>query len=224
MVIKSATLETVCGIKSDLPKNLLPEVAFSGRSNVGKSSLINTVLGRKSLARTSSVPGKTQTLNFYNINNEFYLVDLPGYGYTEASKKVNEKWGEMIERYLRESEMLSCIFLLVDMRHAPSRLDVAMAETIKFLDLQLVVIATKSDKLKRNERNKNLSLIKKTLSMRDDDILIPFSSVTKEGKEEVLDLLEQISNPGFWTPGTVPGVHFETHAPGFSEPKAKQKP
>lgn len=193
MIIKTATLETVCGIKSDLPRNQLPEVAFSGRSNVGKSSLINTVLSRKALARTSSVPGKTQTLNFYNINNAFYLVDLPGYGYTEAAKSVNEKWGSMIERYLRESEMLRAIFLLVDMRHAPTRLDIAMAETIRFLEFQLIVIATKSDKLKTNERKKNISLIEKTLSMRADDILIPFSSVTKEGKEEVLDLLSQVS-------------------------------
>ncbi len=192
MVIRSASLETVCGITSDLPRNQLPEVAFSGRSNVGKSSLINTVLGRKSLARTSSVPGKTQTLNFYNINNELYLVDLPGYGYTEAAKSVNEKWGKMIERYLRESEMLSAIFLLVDMRHAPTKLDIAMAETVRFLEYQLIVLATKADKLKTNERKKNIALIEKTLSMGEDDILIPFSSVTKEGKEDVLDLLSQV--------------------------------
>lgn len=192
MVIRSASLETVCGITSDLPRNQLPEVAFSGRSNVGKSSLINTVLGRKSLARTSSVPGKTQTLNFYNINNELYLVDLPGYGYTEAAKSVNEKWGKMIERYLRESEMLSAIFLLVDIRHAPTKLDIAMAETVRFLEYQLIVLATKADKLKTNERKKNIALIEKTLSMGEDDILIPFSSVTKEGKEEVLDLLSQV--------------------------------
>ena len=192
MVIRSASLETVCGITSDLPRNQLPEVAFSGRSNVGKSSLINTVLGRKSLARTSSVPGKTQTLNFYNINNELYLVDLPGYGYTEAAKSVNEKWGKMIERYLRESEMLSAIFLLVDMRHAPTKLDIAMAETVRFLEYQLIVLATKADKLKTNERKKSIALIEKTLSMGEDDILIPFSSVTKEGKEDVLDLLSQV--------------------------------
>ncbi len=192
MVIRSASLETVCGITSDLPRNQLPEVAFSGRSNVGKSSLINTVLGRKSLARTSSVPGKTQTLNFYNINNELYLVDLPGYGYTEVAKSVNEKWGKMIERYLRESEMLSAIFLLVDMRHAPTKLDIAMAETVRFLEYQLIVLATKADKLKTNERKKNIALIEKTLSMGEDDILIPFSSVTKEGKEDVLDLLSQV--------------------------------
>ncbi len=192
MVIRSASLETVCGITSDLPRNQLPEVAFSVRSNVGKSSLINTVLGRKSLARTSSVPGKTQTLNFFNINNELYLVDLPGYGYTEAAKSVNEKWGKMIERYLRESEMLSAIFLLVDMRHAPTNLDIAMAETVRFLEYQLIVLATKADKLKTNERKKNIALIEKTLSMGEDDILIPFSSVTKEGKEDVLDLLSQV--------------------------------
>ena len=192
MVIRSASLETVCGITSDLPRNQLPEVAFSGRSNVGKSSLINTVLSRKALARTSSVPGKTQTLNFYNINDELYLVDLPGYGYTQASKSVNEKWGKMIECYLRESEMLSAIFLLVDMRHAPTKLDIAMAETIRFLEFQLIVLATKADKLKTNERKKNIALIEKTLSMGEDDILIPFSSVTKEGKEDVLDLLSQV--------------------------------
>ncbi|MCR5452997.1 MAG: ribosome biogenesis GTP-binding protein YihA/YsxC [Lachnospiraceae bacterium] len=192
MKIKSAELETVCGITSKLPENTHPEVAFCGRSNVGKSSLINCLMERKSLARTSGQPGKTQTLNFYLLNKEIYLVDLPGYGYAKTARTTAEKWGKMIERYLTSSEMLRLIFLLVDMRHAPSNQDVQMFEWIKYLDLQPIVIATKSDKIKKNERAKSLSLIKQTLNADSNDIIVPFSSETKEGRDDIIDFLDQV--------------------------------
>ena len=196
MKITEAELETVCGLTSALPKNTLPEVAFCGRSNVGKSTLINTVLGRKNLARTSAEPGKTQTINFYRINGKMYLVDLPGYGYAKASKTVTEKWGKMIQRYMAESDQLMYIFLLVDMRHEPTKQDVAMMDLVRYLEYQPVVIATKADKLKKNERQKAFSLIRKTLGLSVDDILIPYSSVTKEGKDEICDLMEQVMEQG----------------------------
>lgn len=196
MKITEAELETVCGLKSDLPKNTLPEVAFCGRSNVGKSTLINTVLGRKNLARTSAEPGKTQTINFYRINGKMYLVDLPGYGYAKAAKSVTEQWGKMIQRYMAESDQLMYIFLLVDMRHEPTKQDVAMMELVRYLEYQPVVIATKADKLKKNDRQKAVSLIKKTLGLTAGDILIPYSSVTKEGKDEICDLMEQVMDQG----------------------------
>lgn len=196
MKITEAELETVCGLTSALPKNTLPEVAFCGRSNVGKSTLINTVLGRKNLARTSAEPGKTQTINFYRINGKMYLVDLPGYGYAKASKTVTEKWGKMIQRYMAESDQLMYIFLLVDMRHEPTKQDVAMMDLVRYLEYQPVVIATKADKLKRSERQKAFSLIRKTLGLSVDDILIPYSSVTKEGKDEICDLMEQVMEQG----------------------------
>ena len=178
------------------PKDFRPEYAFIGRSNVGKSTLINTLLGRKNLARTSSEPGKTQTINFYKINGRMYLVDLPGYGYAKASKEVTEKWGKMIQRYFAESDQLMYIFQLVDMRHAPTKQDVAMMDLIRYLDYQPVVIATKADKLKKSERQKAESLVRKTLNLSGDDILIPYSSVTKEGREEITDLMEQVMEQG----------------------------
>ena len=196
MKITQAELETVCGLTSSLPRNTLPEVAFCGRSNVGKSTLINTLLGRKNLARTSSEPGKTQTINFYKINGRMYLVDLPGYGYAKASKEVTEKWGKMIQRYFAESDQLMYIFQLVDMRHAPTKQDVAMMDLIRYLDDQPVVIATKADKLKKSERQKTESLVRKTLNLSGDDILIPYSSVTKEGRDTICDLMEQVMEQG----------------------------
>ncbi|MCR4674133.1 MAG: ribosome biogenesis GTP-binding protein YihA/YsxC [Lachnospiraceae bacterium] len=192
MKIKSVELETVCGITSQLPDNTLPEVAFAGKSNVGKSSLINTVMQRKSLARTSAQPGKTQTINFYNINNEIYLVDLPGYGYARASKTETEKWGEMIERYLANSEMLSCIFLLVDIRHEPGEHDKQMFEWIDYMGLQPIVICTKADKLKRSQIDSHLKAIRKGLGADEDTIIIPFSSVTKQGLDDVWDFMDQV--------------------------------
>ena len=192
MIIRSVDLETVCGPTSELPVNDLPEVAFAGRSNVGKSSLINTVMGRKSFARTSAKPGKTQTLNFYNINNEIYLVDLPGYGYAKTSKELSAKWGAMIENYLTESEQLACVFLLVDIRNPVSELDKQMYDWINYLELQPIIIATKADKINRSQLTKHIKQVRDGLGASEDDILIPFSAVTKQGLEDINDLMEQV--------------------------------
>lgn len=192
MVIRSAELETVCGITSDLPKHELPEVAFCGRSNVGKSSLINALVNRKNLAHTSGEPGKTQTMNYYNLNKEIYLVDLPGYGYAKVAKDLKEKWGKMIQNYLVSSKTLEAAFVLVDMRHKPTQNDIDMVDYIRFIGLQPIVIMTKKDKLKKSEIEKNTALIKETLSLNDEDILIPFSASTKEGRDDILDILDQI--------------------------------
>lgn len=192
MKIKSVTLETVIGITSKLPTNTLPEVAFVGRSNVGKSSLINSILQRKSLARTSSKPGKTQTINFYNLNNEIYVVDVPGYGYANAPKSETAKWGDMVAKYFTESEMLRVIFMLCDLRHPASKLDKSMLEWILYLEYQPIVIATKSDKVKPSQISKNVKILRESLGADDDVIIVPFSSETGEGKEEVWDFLDQI--------------------------------
>ncbi len=190
MVIKSAELETVCGITSKLPENLLPEIAFAGKSNVGKSSLINGLLNRKSLARTSSAPGKTQTINFYNINKTLYFVDLPGYGYAKVSQEIRNKWGKMIERYLHTSRQLRIVFLLVDIRHAPGENDKTMYDWILANGYTPVIIATKLDKIKRSERDKNLKIIKEKLKVVDGTKIIPFSAVSKQGKEEIWEFIE----------------------------------
>ena len=190
MIIKKAELETVCGITSRLPENNCPEFAFAGKSNVGKSSLINALLNRKSLARTSASPGKTQTINFYNINDALYFVDLPGYGYAKVSQKTQEQWGKMIERYLNSSNMLKIVFLLIDMRHEPSKNDLLMYEWIIDSGFQPVIILTKQDKLSKNEQAKNLSLIRKSLGLKKEDPVIPFSSVTKAGRDEIWELIE----------------------------------
>ena len=192
MKINTAELETVCGITSKLPVNDLPEVAFAGRSNVGKSSLINCVLGRRSLARTSAQPGKTQTLNFYKLNSAMYLVDLPGYGYAKTSKTEREKWGDMIARYLETSEMLRAVFLLLDIRHEPSLQDKQMYEYINYLELQPIVIATKADKLSRSQIEAHLKMIRDSLEADDELIIVPFSSVSGSGREDVLDFFDQI--------------------------------
>ena len=160
MIIKKAELETVCGITSKFPKNRDPEIVFAGKSNVGKSSLINALMNRKSLARTSSQPGKTQTINYYKVNNSLYFVDLPGYGYANANIEIKEKWGKMIERYLHTSKEIKCIFLLMDIRHEPSKNDKQMYEWIVYNDYQPVIIATKSDKINRSQIGKKLKIIK----------------------------------------------------------------
>ena len=193
MKIRSVDLETVCGPTSELPVNDHPEVAFAGRSNVGKSSLINTVMGRKSFARTSQKPGKTQTLNFYNINDELYLVDLPGYGYAKTSRSLSEQWGTMIENYLTESEQLACVFILVDIRNPVSELDRQMYEWVCFLELQPIIIATKADKINRSRLDRHIKQVRDGLGADPDDILIPFSSVTKQGLDDIYDLLEQVT-------------------------------
>ena len=190
MVIKSAELETVCGITSKLPENLFPEIAFAGKSNVGKSSLINGLLNRKSLARTSSSPGKTQTINFYNINKELYFVDLPGYGYAKVSQEIRNKWGKMIERYLHTSEQLKTVFLLIDIRHAPGENDRTMYDWIVAMGYEPVIIATKLDKIKRSQKDKNIKIIKDTLKVQPGTKIIPFSAVSKQGKEDIWNLIQ----------------------------------
>lgn len=190
MVIKSVNLETVCGITSKLPVNTLPEIAFAGKSNVGKSSLINGLINRKNYARTSSEPGKTQTINFYNVNEQLYFVDLPGYGYARVSQSSREKWGKMIEKYLHQSKQLKLVFLLVDIRHEPSANDIQMYEWICYQGFRPVIIATKSDKLSRNQIAKQTSVIRKTLGMKSGDVLIPFSAVNKSGRDEIWGLME----------------------------------
>ena len=190
MIVKSLSLETVCGITSRLPENTCPEVAFAGKSNVGKSSLINALVNRKSFARTSSEPGKTQTINFYNVNNELYLVDLPGYGYARTSMETREKWGKMIEKYLHTSKMLKAVFLLVDIRHEPPQNDVNMYDWIKYQGFTPVVIATKADKIKRSQLPRQIKLVRDTLGMEKEEILIPFSAETKQGREEIWKVIE----------------------------------
>lgn len=192
MVIRNVELETVCGITSTFPKNTKMEVAFAGKSNVGKSSLINAVMNRKSLARTSSQPGKTQTINYYNVNGEFYLVDLPGYGYANANVSVKEKWGKMIERYLHTSEMLYAVFLLIDIRHEPGKNDKQMYEWMMAQGYFPIIIATKMDKLNRSQIPKHVKMVREGLGAPKETIVIPFSSVTKQGREEVYALLDDM--------------------------------
>ncbi len=191
MVIKSAELEMLCGITSRLPDNKLPEVAFAGKSNVGKSSLINGLLNRKALARTSASPGKTQTINFYNINKELYFVDLPGYGYAKVSKEIREKWGKMIERYLHSSKQLKTVFLLVDIRHVPGENDKIMYDWIVAGGYKPVIICTKLDKIKRSQQAKNVKIIKEALNVQAETKIIPFSAVSKQGKEEIWDVIQE---------------------------------
>ncbi|MCI8888516.1 MAG: YihA family ribosome biogenesis GTP-binding protein [Hungatella sp.] len=191
-VIKSAVLETVCGITSTFPKNAHPEFAFAGKSNVGKSSLINGLMNRKALARTSSQPGKTQTINYYHVNDEVYLVDLPGYGYTKASVEVREKWGKMVERYLKTTAMLKAVFLLVDIRHEPSQNDKVMYDWIVYNGYHPIVIATKLDKINRSQVQKHVKMLRTGLGMVKQDILIPFSAQTKQGRDEIWELMDRL--------------------------------
>lgn len=193
MIIRKVELETVCGITSTFPENIHPEFAFAGKSNVGKSSLINALMNRKSLARTSSSPGKTQTINYYNINDSCYYVDLPGYGYAKASVEVKAKWGKMIERYLQTSQMLQCVFLLIDIRHEPSNNDKLMYDWIVSNGYHPIIIATKLDKLKRSQIQKHVKMLREGLNMEKEDILIPFSAETKQGREEIWALVERLT-------------------------------
>ena len=192
MVIKHAALDIVCGITSTLPKNQVPEIAFAGKSHVGKSSLINAFMNRKALARTSSSPGKTQTINFYNVNHAMYLVDLPGYGYAKVSQSVKEQWGKLIERYLHESKQLKAVFLLVDIRHDPSENDKTMYNWILHNGYQPIIIATKADKLKRSQIQKHVKAIKEGLQLKPGSVVIPFSAQSKQGREEIWNLVEKL--------------------------------
>lgn len=192
MIIKNVCLETVCGVTSRLPDNALPEVAFAGRSNVGKSSLINALVNRKALARTSGQPGKTQTINYYNVNNEIYFVDLPGYGYANANEKVKAQWGRMIENYLHRSKQLKQVFLLVDIRHNPSENDCIMYDWILKNGYRPIIIATKLDKIKRSQVQKQLQAVRAALNAGKDIVMIPFSAQTKQGREEIYGELDGI--------------------------------
>lgn len=192
MIIKNASLDLVCGVTSTLPENSLPEIAFAGKSNVGKSSLINGLMNRKSLARTSSQPGKTQTINFYNVNQQIFLVDLPGYGYTKAAKSVKDQWGKMVECYLHRSSVLRAVFLLVDIRHAPSDNDRMMYQWIVSNGYEPIVIATKMDKIKRSQLQKQIKQIREGLNLSNESRLIPFSATTKQGREEIWGIMEEV--------------------------------
>ena len=192
MVIKNVSLETVCGITSKLPDNPYPEIAFAGKSNVGKSSLINALMNRKSLARTSAQPGKTQTINFYNINDALYFVDLPGYGYAKVSETEKEKWGKMIENYLHKSKQLKAVFLLIDIRHEPSANDKNMYEWILYQGYKPVIIATKLDKINRSQIQKHIKMVKTGLNVEKDTVVIPFSAQTKQGREEIYDYIDSL--------------------------------
>lgn len=194
MKIKNVELEIVCGINSKLPHSDKIEIAFAGKSNVGKSSLINSLMNRKSLARTSSSPGKTQTINYYNINNELYFVDLPGYGYAKVSMEVRQKWGKMVERYLQRSEMLATIFLLIDIRHEPSGNDKQMYEWISANGYHPVIIATKLDKIKKSQLEKHISVIKKGLNCSQNTLIFPFSAQTKQGRDEIWNYIDSLMN------------------------------
>ena len=191
MIIKNVSLETVCGITSKLPCNMHPEVAFAGKSNVGKSSLINALMNRKALARTSAQPGKTQTINFYNINDEIYFVDLPGYGDAKASEEVKAKWGKMIEDYLHKSKQLQAVFLLIDIRHAPGNNDCIMYDWILRQGYKPIIIATKLDKIKRSQVASQVKLIKSTLIADADTVVIPFSAETKQGRDDIYEVIER---------------------------------
>ena len=195
MVIRSVNLETVCGITSKIPDNPFNEVAFAGKSNVGKSSMINALLNRKSLARTSAQPGKTQTINFYNVNDAMYLVDLPGYGYAKTSASEKEKWGKMIENYLHTSKKLQAVFLLIDIRHDPSANDKMMYDWMVYQGFTPIIIATKLDKIKRSQIQKNVKAIREGLKVKPGTVIIPFSSETKQGRDELWEVIDSFVLP-----------------------------
>ena len=195
MVIKNVSLDIVCGITSKLPDTNRPEVAFAGKSNVGKSSLINGLMNRKSLARTSAQPGKTQTINFYNVNDQLYFVDLPGYGYAKVNEQEKAKWGKMIEDYLHQSKQLKAVFLLIDIRHEPSQNDKLMYDWILHQGFEPIIIATKSDKISRGQVPKHLKMIREGLHVVKDTIIIPYSAQTKQGREEIYELLDSYLEP-----------------------------
>ncbi|MBE5894585.1 MAG: YihA family ribosome biogenesis GTP-binding protein [Lachnospiraceae bacterium] len=196
MKIKNVSLETVCGITSVLPETEKPEFAFAGKSNVGKSSLINALMQRKSLARTSSQPGKTQTINFYNVNDELYFVDLPGYGYAKVGKEVTAKWGKMVERYLHKSKQLKAVFLLIDIRHEPSANDKLMYDWIMSNGFDPIIIATKLDKINRSQIQKHVKMIREGLGAKKECVIVPFSAESKQGRDEIYGIIEELQGVG----------------------------
>lgn len=192
MIIKEAELEAVAVKASQYPEDNMPEIAFAGRSNVGKSSLLNLLTNRKSLARVSGSPGKTRTINFYKVNKNFRIVDLPGYGYAKVSKGMTKDWGPMMEEYFQKRQGLKKVIQLVDIRHAPSAQDVQMYEYLRHYGFDGLVVATKADKVSRNEMQKNLAVIKKTLQLGPDDIIIPVSALKRAGHDKLLDEMEKL--------------------------------
>ncbi len=192
MIIKNAELEAVAVRRNQYPEDNVPEVAFAGRSNVGKSSLLNLLTNRKSLARVSGNPGKTRTINFYRINDEFRIVDLPGYGYAKVSKSISENWGEMMEEYFRNRHGLKKVIQLVDIRHTPSKQDVEMYQYLKHYGLDGIVVATKSDKVSRNDYMKSMKNIRETLGMAAEDKVIPVSALKRQGYDKLLDEMDRI--------------------------------
>lgn len=192
VIIKSVELETVCGITSTIPDNQFPEIAFAGKSNVGKSSLINALMNRKSFARVSEKPGKTQTINFYNINGNLYMVDLPGYGYASVSEEVKAKWGKMIENYLHRSRQLKAVFLLIDIRHEPSANDKLMYQWILDQGYHPVIIATKLDKINRSQVQKQLKMIRTGLETEKGTLIFPFSAQSKQGRDEIYEYIDRL--------------------------------
>ncbi len=193
MKITSAELKIMATRRSQYPEDMKSEFLLVGRSNVGKSSFINTLLGRKNLARTSSHPGKTQTLNFYEVNKEFYLIDVPGYGYAEVSKKRREKFGKMIEEYLETRKQLKRVFMIVDFRHKPTEDDVLMYNFLKYYNLPVTIVATKADKIGASKKDKCKKQITDTLDLVVGDDLVIFSSITKEGKDKIIKTIEDLS-------------------------------
>ncbi len=192
MIIKKAELETVAVKRSQYPEDNVPEIAFAGRSNVGKSSLLNLLTNRKSLARVSGAPGKTRTINFYRINDEFRIVDLPGYGYAKISKSISENWGDMMEEYFQNRQGLKKVVQLVDIRHAPSVQDVQMYEYLRHYGLDGLVVATKADKVSRNEMQKCMKTIRQTLKLGPDDLVIPVSALKRQGHDNLLAEIEKL--------------------------------
>ena len=193
MKITKAELKIIATRRSQYPEDKKAEFLLVGRSNVGKSSFINTLLGRKNLARTSSHPGKTQTLNFYEVNSDFYLIDVPGYGYAEVSKKTREKFGKMIEEYLETRKELKRVFMIVDFRHKPTEDDVLMYNFLKYYNLPVTIVATKADKIGASKKDKCKKQITDTLDLVVGDDLVIFSSITKEGKDKIIKIIEDLS-------------------------------
>ncbi len=191
MEVKTSSLAKIGTNFSHYPTDGKPEIAFAGKSNVGKSTLINAILGRKALARTSSQPGKTRTINFYDVNNRLYVVDLPGYGYAKVPKSEVAKWGQMIEEYLQKREELRAIILLIDIRHEPGKNDIMMYDWLKHFGFDIIIAATKSDKINRSQIQKHLSVIRKTLKLQPEDVLIPFSGEKKTGVTELWAEIER---------------------------------
>ena len=192
MIIKNVSLETVCGITSKLPENIHPEVAFAGKSNVGKSSLINKIFNRKSLARVSAVPGKTATINFYSLEN-LYFVDLPGYGYAKVAKSDKERWGSLIEGYLHDDRELALVFQLIDFRHPPTADDLMMVNFLIDSEIPFVVVLTKADKLSKKQREERREALLTELPCAEDITIIEFSAQTGEGRDEIRAIIEEIA-------------------------------